>query len=502
MDPDKFPAYRPDQPQAVVEIVDCDKRFLVTAMPTGVGKSLIYVVASLLGGKRTLILTANKGLQKQLENDFGNLLVSISGKNNYVCPLNKLPCDMGPCVIGYKCPHKKTTYCPFWAKVEEAKDSNIVMTNYKFWLLNEKALLGHFDRLVCDEAHDSVINVLDALSTVLYHREFPSYWPTPDISVSECMEWVEDRLEDAKETLRELHEHTITSEIRKELFRLTRIKTKLEKLKDNYNATNWVIEHLGDRMRFDPIWPGALAEWYLFKGIEKVVMTSATVRPKTLYLLGVKTEEFIYHEYASRFPVSRRPVMIIPTTRVSYRWTKADMDIWMTRLEQIIRQRLDRKGIIHTVSYARRNYILDNSKFADIMMTHDSGDTRAVVEDFKNAEPPRILVSPSVVTGWDFPYDTCEYQILSKIPFPDMRLAVDRERKRIDKEYPEYLAMQQVIQAFGRGMRAPDDQCEGLITDDHAKWFLFGKKHLATKGFMDAVSIATTIPQPPGRIVK
>jgi Rad3-related DNA helicase len=505
LDGKKFPSYRPNQPQAILEIVDCEKRFLLTSMPTGTGKSLTYIAASLLGGGKTLIFTANKGLQRQLVEDFTGLVAYVDGRANHKCTLNNLPCDAAPCSTGYKCPFRETEECDFWSMILKARKSNIVVTNYHFWLSNSnknnRFILGHFDRIVCDEAHNSVKILLDTLSTTLNKNEFAGKWVEPNATVSECITWINKRLEETKEIIKHLNEECSRS-ARYDIIRFTKLRIKLENLSDNFDSSNWIIEHFGDSVRFDPVWPATLSEWYLFRGIKQVVMTSATVRPKVMTLLGVASQKYHYHEYDSIFPVNRRPIMIIPTVRMQYNMSRDEIDTWLTKIQQIIFRRTDRKGIIHTVSYARCKDILSIAKYRDIMMTHDSRNTEEVVKEFKKAKPPRILVSPSVGTGWDFPFDQCEYQIIGKVPFPDMRLAVDQERQKIDKEYRNWIAMQLLEQICGRGMRAPDDQCENFIPDGHATWFIFRNKHLATKSFMNAVQELNMLPDPPGRIEK
>lgn len=81
----------------VVEKVLEDKGFAMIEAGTGTGKSFGYLVPAILSGKRVVVSTAKKGLQKQLrDNDLPFLLsklkapaafASIKGKNNYVCRL-------------------------------------------------------------------------------------------------------------------------------------------------------------------------------------------------------------------------------------------------------------------------------------------------------------------------------------------------------------------------------------------------------------------------------
>ena len=82
----------------IVEKVLDEKGFAMIEAGTGTGKSFGYLVPAILSGKRIVVSTAKKGLQKQLrDNDLPFLLsklntpgasyASIKGKNNYACQL-------------------------------------------------------------------------------------------------------------------------------------------------------------------------------------------------------------------------------------------------------------------------------------------------------------------------------------------------------------------------------------------------------------------------------
>jgi len=130
------------------------------------------------------------------------------------------------------------------------------------------------------------------------------------------------------------------------------------------------------------------------------------------------------------------------------------------------------------------------------MFSHDPRTARSAVQAFKRADPPALLISPSMVTGWDFPYDTAEYQIIGKIGFMDTRSAIENARSKDDKDYVAYEAMQQLVQACGRGMRAEDDRCEVLVIDDSARWFVPRYRHFAPQWFSEAWVWGSAVPKP------
>jgi len=259
---------------------------------------------------------------------------------------------------------------------------------------------------------------------------------------------------------------------------------------------NMAVERTGKSITFDPIWPAGMAEPYLFRGIDKIVLTSATVLPKTADILGIALDELDHKEYPSSFPLYRRPVYYVPTVRVDHRIDSAGYGLWITRIDQIIKSRFKYKGVIHTVSYDRKNRVMNSSEHSEIMLTHDSRNTLKVVERFKEMDPPAVLLSPSMVTGWDFPYEQCRWQIVGKVPFPDSRSKVMTARQEKDPTYAYYLTMQALVQAAGRGMRAADDYCETIIIDDHFQWFNYKYRDFAPQAFKEAVQMVRTIPEP------
>jgi ATP-dependent DNA helicase DinG len=68
--------------------------------------------------------------------------------------------------------------------------------------------------------------------------------------------------------------------------------------------------------------------------------------------------------------------------------------------------------------------------------------------------------------GQDWKYDVCDAQILLKVPFPD--LGDRRVRRRLElagMHWYDSDAMLEVIQAYGRAMRAEDDRARFYIID-------------------------------------
>jgi ATP-dependent DNA helicase DinG len=485
--PAQFDSWREEQEDAVTRVSDSLVRFSLIDAPTGIGKSLIAFMIHKMLGWRTLILTSTRGLQDQYMRDFDDSgLVDIRGQSNYYCPAldgelahlhesGLKSVDRGPCKAGVPC-SIKSSGCPYFAlSLPRAQRAGVVISNYSYWLSNPADILGRFDCLVLDEGHSAFDELAGAMATRMNYEDW-TLLNTEGPAGEDCDHWREWSKHQHKmvtsriDTLSALIRLGASDSMMRELQLLRQTQAKLAVVA-SMSSENWVAERWKSSISFNCVWPGEYAEARLFRDIPHVIPMSATILPKSIELLGVKKGEYEFFDYDSSFPLRRRPVIHLPSVQMNWRTSPEGIAQWLEVIDRAIDHRRDRKGIIHSVSYKRRNLIMANSRNEDLMVSHESSNAMEVVERFKRDRSPQILVSPSVATGYDFPYSECEYQVIGKIPFPDSRSKVMEARRKSDPDYLPFIAAQEMVQARGRGMRAPDDQCETFIVDDSWYWF-------------------------------
>ena len=503
--PDKFDSFRPSQIEALQWLLGSQRRTKALSMPTGSGKSLVYVAYALIIKEPTCIVTDSRALQDQLMADFEPVgLVDLRGRRNYDCPLKpEYSCEQG---YQASCPYKGTLACASSAAEMRASTSYLVVTNYDKWTSAKKFGKGmdHFTSVVFDEGHEAPNALGRAMQVTIHHPERERHIALdPPLQPDDMSQWkpwavdaratVEAELKRALNKIRGVGSPQ-SSHIRHALH-MRNLNRRLGTL-STCNPANWIVEEIeGKGFQFDPVRPGRYAESALLLRVPNVLVISATLRPKTLFLIGQGADTFDYREFDSEFDPKRCPVYWVPTMRVDSRAYDLSM-LWM-RLDQVASKRRDRRGLVHTISYVRQQAAMETSRFRDSMFLNVKGDAPTeMIEAYKVGPVGSILVSPSIGQGHDFAGPAAEWQFICKLPFPPPSKIL-KARTEDDKEYPYYLTMQKFVQMVGRIMRFKEDQGETFIPDDHVEWFINRYRHLAPRSFNAVFSRADVLPKPP-----
>ncbi|MGH7184516.1 MAG: helicase C-terminal domain-containing protein [Nitrospiraceae bacterium] len=504
--PAKFDRWRPTQEEIIRVMITDQKRVSAICGATGSGKTAAYVAGAILSGKPTCIVTDNRGLQDQVLEDFSSCgLVDIRGRSNYDCGLRPdYTCEDG---YAARCPYRGTVMCPASQAEMRAAISPLVSTNYAKWTSARKFGTGmtHFQQVIFDEGHQAPGALESAMQVLISHREIEDNLGldllSDEASMVDWKIWAvtarklaeEEMIEAAKKLKGDVKPSWV-----RHYLHMKNLSRRLSVLSTS-SPKDWIVDTHDKGFQFDPIRAGRYGEAALLLRIPRIIIISATLRPKTMFMLGLGQQDFSFTEFDSEFDPKRCPTYWIPTLQINHR-VKDLTPLW-NRLDQIMSRRRDRKGIIHTVSYARRDELMGRSRFSDSMIVNPQGEpSTETVAAFKRSPPGTTLVSPSVGMGYDFPGLECEWQFICKVPFPDGRSKIQEARRAEDKEYGAYYAMQKLVQALGRGMRSAGDRCENFIVDDNISWFRRNYGHLAPKSFHMFFQISDVVPPPPEKL--
>ena len=504
-----WPDWRAGQRTAIRRVLKSKAKTVVVQAPTGSGKSAVALGVMRLDERRSILATATKGLQDQYQELAGSWLNDVRGMNNYAClaaqdefrsryPSKgyaaRVTCDRGLCRINLQCTLKDRG-CLYFDAYRNAVGRNWVSTSYAYYfasLLHGRGL-GASARLIGDEGH-SVEEQL-ALATQLKVPAGEVDARRPPRTMPQWRQWAES----------ELAQLRITTEQREAMEDKLHVKTREERLLALRRLDDaWAVERTESAFVFEPIDVRPLTS-VLHKAASQVVLMSATITAATIESLGLTDVEYI--TLPMRFPLERRPVYLVDGGRIDYRATPDTLAWWMTRIDQILAKRGDRKGLIHTVSYDRMRHIAEASAHRSrFILVQSARDLPKALDKFRMLPQSSgaVLVAPNVVTGYDFPYSDAEFQIIAKVPFPNTRSPIAKARCSAVPEYRERVTMQTLVQAIGRPMRAEDDQAETFIVDEHARWFMkpgSPASKYAPSYVLDAVIVTNRLPAPPPRLI-
>lgn len=498
--PSKFEKFRSypgfDQLACALDLATAPERFQIANIPTGGGKTVLYSAAAALRNPdaRILVLVGTKGLQSQVHGD-GLVERLIYGHRNYPCiPRGGFGLDDADTDdAAFRCMVPRDR-CQYAQDVEAARNAKSVVANNAYWLsigrYGDPGLLGEFDYLILDEAHgvpgwlagSLTITMSSSRIRRILQRSWPKTLPT---LTNDWHDWASETLAVALEVV------TRTGKTDPGRRRLERLGVDLRMLTKVTNPASfasagytepWIttIAENRESVQFTPRWGVDFAEKYLFRGIPHVLLTSATVTLQHAKYLGIPDSEMRYREVPSPFESRRRPIIWIPTARLSHDMSDGAKFQVARRVDELIEAAIEQgagNGIIHTGSYARNRELVASSKFSAAIITHrqDSADFQAALARYLDKcrrGEFAVFASPRIQEGVDLSDELGRWGIILKVPYPYSLDPLTKARAT-DPKYRDLMVAESMIQMAGRIVRSERDFGTIVILDDHwehAQW--------------------------------
>jgi Rad3-related DNA helicase len=496
--------------------------FLVEAAP-GVGKSHVAMALARWSGDAYL-LTSQRMLQDQYEREFGGELQLVKGRDNYLCervPDARVPTSQGPC----RRPRGPACRCPYARAKAAAVAGPVFCTNTAYF-----ATLRHWHGeqlrrrrlLVVDEAHNLESQLVSVLTLRFSHDEMKRWFaaPLPRLPAADDyrpvlavhLERLAAQLAEVERAVEALPPATddafgLTAPLSREERELLAQRDELEgtvaRLRDFVEAParEWILRYGdGPLAAFEllPLSITPMAADLLGDCAEIVVLSSAYLghRGVLAECFGLDQADVRAIVSPSPFAVEQRPIVYRPVGALSKASLPRLEGALFAEVAALLALHDGDKGLIHVASYAvARRLVADLAlrapREAPRLILVESAEAKArALEQHRAARAPTVLVSPSLREGVDLPDDLLRFQIVTKMPYPDLGDPWIAARRTRDPRWYALETAKALVQAYGRACRHADDHGVTYVLDGNFARFVQHYRPLLPGWFLDAATPA------------
>ena len=496
---------------------------------TGIGKSAIATTLANMY-EDSYILTMTKQLQEQYLDDFDEMLVEIKGRGNYKCNYK------GSCDFCIKAEYnlRRCSNCEYQLAFKRATEAKNVITNYDYLYYAGVAnpILDSRELLILDEAHNLERKML-MLSSSELNREYIStkfgidifeplmhssksfnelkrnseYWVRLcDDLIKECKKRIKKIEGDANKsvqvTLDEFEndpskysnfDYVEKQNLEQDIKTFAGIGLGLaheELIIDLPNRDSILNNEMDISAEFKPFSVADDTQNLLGMGNVCIFLTGTLgSKDKFCEWNNINPEETYYIYEKSPFDVEKRPIYADFVGNMSGR-RRGKTPNWknkraINKLKELLSRHKNEKGVIHTSSNEQAFWIMD--KLRDDRLVFVGGEDRNhTLKDFTKSKENTVLIGASIKDGVDFKGDLCRFQIVFKIPYPQLNEQV-KYRKALDPKWFYYQTVMALMQAYGRGIRDMDDWCVMYIIDSSFKQLVEYNRGFFNEYFLEAI---------------
>jgi Rad3-related DNA helicase len=267
------------------------------------------------------------------------------------------------------------------------------------------------------------------------------------------------------------------------------------------NPNNWIVSEVHKenydviRVEFKPLDPAKYIKAIVEKCPKTLIMSATILNKRTFERnLGLNSEDnstqFI--QIQSDFPIENRPIFPLSVEYLNF------SNLQQTSVKSKISRAIDNimyihsndKGIIHTSSYEQLNFIKDNLSKTNsrrLILTDPEIERDEVIREHAESKKPTVLISPSLHTGLDLKDQLSRFQIITKVPYPNIADKWTSEKRKINNEWYYWQTALRLVQAYGRSIRSKDDWAKTYVLDSAFNYFVKVNHNILPKWFLSAI---------------
>jgi len=404
--------------------------------------------------------------------------------------------------------------CHYYHQKWIAARSSHTIYNYKYFL-SDLFYSGNIHQrklLVLDEAHTVESEVADFRSFIIYRDALIRLIPKlqfPNKMEYNIETWIDFGTELRKELLKFIDKASDAVEGNKSyepyteknlIDALTKEKNVAAVIEDmKCNRNNWIVTNVeknsSNQLKRVVLTPLNVSNYFndiLSMGAVTLFM-SATILSKNYLckVIGLKPDQvqFIRVEQ-SEFPVKNRPVYLMNVAWLNAKTIGQSLPSIANAVNNIMSIHKNEKGIIHTTSYSQLQFIKDNiskENTARLIETGPMYDRNEILQKHSQTTKPTVLISPSLYLGVDLKDCLSRFQIIVKVPYPDLTDRKISAMKERDPKWYNWNTILRLVQAYGRSIRSKDDFANTYILDSSISYLIRNAREMLPKWFLDAI---------------
>jgi ATP-dependent DNA helicase DinG len=266
------------------------------------------------------------------------------------------------------------------------------------------------------------------------------------------------------------------------------------------NKENWLVTNITkneidnklSRIKLEPLVVSSYFTDIFDKGSVSLLMSATILSKENLCkAVGLKNEDvkFIRVEN-SDFPIKNRPIYLMNVAWLNARTMSESLPSIVKVLDNLLSVHKNDKGIIHTTSYSQVQFIKNNlskENLSRLIETNPKFDRNEMILKHTQSTKPTVLISPSMFLGVDLKDDLSRFQVIVKVPYPDLTDKKISVLKQRNPKWYEWNTILRLIQAYGRSVRNADDYANTYILDSSVSFLLKNGKEMIPKWFSEAI---------------
>ncbi|MDQ4073454.1 MAG: DEAD/DEAH box helicase family protein [Thermoproteota archaeon] len=269
----------------------------------------------------------------------------------------------------------------------------------------------------------------------------------------------------------------------------------LKSNKNNWLVTNMIkseIDHKIMKVKIEPLDVSKYFSDIFGKGSVSLLMSATILSKDNLCnAIGLKPDKvkFIKIE-ESEFPVKNRPIYLMNVAWLSAKTMEQSLPNIVKVVDNLLSVHRKDKGIIHTTSYSQLQYIKNNiskENLSRLIETNPKLDRNEMILKHCQSTKPTVLISPSMFLGVDLKDDLSRFQIIVKVPYPDLTDKKISVLKQRNPKWYEWNTVLRLIQAYGRSIRNSEDYANTYILDSSVSFLLRNGRDMIPKWFSEAI---------------